>query len=97
MGQRRDVVYKGDGRVGESRVGVVLVSSVLGLFWGGAPVEVEEEKGFGGNLPMRQQGGTMGREGWDGFRETCHGRVYLRGRPANPYASKAALVAYKSG
>jgi len=77
-------VYEGDGRIRQSCDGVVPVSQVLGLVWGGTPVEVEEEIGLGGNLPMRQQGGQVGREGGNGLREACGGRVYLPGAADEP-------------
>jgi len=47
-------------------------------------VEVEEKIGLGGNLPMRQQGVTVGREGGNGFREVSRDRVYLWGGADEP-------------
>jgi len=82
--QCREVVYEGDGCVPQSCDGIVSVSWVLGLVRGRTPVEVEEEIGLGGNLPTRQQGGTVGREGQNAFRAACRGRVYLWGRAEEP-------------
>ena len=89
-------MYEGDSRIRQSWHRVVSVSWVLGLVRDGVPVEVEEEVGVGGNLPTRQQGGMVGGEGGNGFREACRGRVYLRWGADEPQASKAALVVYKS-
>ena len=83
-GQHRDIVYEADGRICQSGDGVVSVSWFLGLVRGGTPVEVEEEIGLGGDLPMRQQGGTVGREVGNGLREACRGWVYLRGGADDP-------------
>ena len=69
---------EGDGRVSQSCDGVVSVPRVPELVRSRAPVEVEEEIRLGGNCPTRYQGGAMWREGGEGFRETCCGRVYLR-------------------
>jgi len=82
--QHRDVVYVGDGHFHQSHDCLVSVYRVLGLVWGGTPVEVEEEIWLGGNLPTRQQGGTVGREGENGFKEACRGRVYLWGGADEP-------------
>ena len=77
-------MYEGDGRIRPSCDGVVSVCWVLGLVRGGAPVEVEEEVGLRGNLPTRQPGGTVGRQGGNGLREVCRGRVYLWGGADEP-------------
>jgi len=77
-------VYERDGGIRKGCDGVVSVSWVLGLVRGGTPVEFEEEVGLGGNLPTCQQGGTVGREGGNGFREGCRGRVYLLGGADEP-------------
>jgi len=71
-------MYDGDGRISQSCDGVVTVSWVLCLVRSRTPVEIEEEIGLGGNFPTCQQRGTVGREGGDGFREVCRGKVYLR-------------------
>ena len=77
MWHRRDVMYEGGSRVRQSCDSVVSIPWVLGLVRSRTPVEVEEEIWLGGNLPMRHQMGTVGREGGDGFREASGGRVYL--------------------
>ena len=77
-------MYEGDGPVGQSCDGIEPVSGVLGLVRGRTPVEVEEEIGLGGNVATRNQGGTEGREGGDGFREACRGRVNFRGGVDEP-------------
>jgi len=77
-------VYEGDGRVSQGCDGVVPVPWVLGLVWGRTPVEIEEEIGLGSNFATRYQGGTVGREGGDGLREACCGRVNLRGGADEP-------------
>ena len=77
-------MYKGDSRVSQGCDGIVLISWVLGFVQGGAPVEIEEEVRLRGNFPTRYQGGTVGREGGDGLRETCQGRVYLRSGADKP-------------
>ena len=82
--QRRDVVYEGDGRIRQGRDGVVSVSWALDLVRSGTPVEVEEKIGLGGDLPTRQQEGTEGREGGNGFSEASCGRVYFRGGADEP-------------
>jgi len=94
--QYQDVVYEEGGRVSQCCDGVVSVPWVLGLVRGGTPVEVQKEVGLGGNFPTRYQSGTVGREGGDGLREACSGRVYLRGGADEPLARKAALVAYQN-
>ena len=71
-------MYKGDGRIGQGCDGVMSIPWVLGLVRSRTPVEVEEEIGLGGNLPTCQQGGTVGREGGNGLRESCRSRVYVR-------------------
>jgi len=78
------MVYEEDGRVSQSCDGVVSVSRVFRLVRSGTPVEVEKEIGLGGNLPARQQEGTMGRQGRDGLGEACRGRVDLRGGANKP-------------
>ena len=82
--ERRDVVYEGDGHASQSRDSVVPVPRVLGLVRGTTPVEVEKEIRLGGNFPTRYQGSTVGREGGDGLREACCGRIYLRGGADEP-------------
>jgi len=72
-------MYKGGGRIGQSCDGVVSVPGILCLVRSRTPIEVEEEIRLRGDLPMRHQGGTVGRESGNGFREACRGRVYLRG------------------
>jgi len=69
---------EGDGRVRQSRDGVVSVPRVPGLVRRRTPVKVEEEIGLGGNFPTRNQGWAVGRECRDGLREACCGGVYLR-------------------
>jgi len=69
--QCSDVVYERDGRISQGCDGVVSVPRVLGLVQSGTPVEVEEEIRLGGNLPIRYQGGAVGREGGNGLREAC--------------------------
>ena len=69
---------------------------ILGLVLSRTPVEVEEEIRLRSNFPALYQGGTVGREVGNGLREVCRGGVYLRRRADEPYASKAALVAYKN-
>jgi len=76
--QGRHVVYKRDGCVSQGCDGVVSVPRVLELVRSRTPVEVEEEIRLGGKLPMRYQGGALWREGGDGLREACCGRVYFR-------------------
>jgi len=76
--QRSDLMYQGGGGVGQSCDGVVSVPWILGLVRSRTPVEVEEEIGLRSNFPARYQGGTVGREGGNGLREACRGRVYLR-------------------
>ena len=76
--QRRDIVNEGDGRVSQSCDGVVSVSRVLGLVRSRTPVKVEEEIRLGCNLHTRYQGGTVGGEGGNRFREACRSRVYLQ-------------------
>jgi len=70
--------------VSQSCDGVVSVPRVLGLVRIRTPVEVEEKIRLGGNFSTCHQSGTVGREGGDGPRETCRGRVYLRGGADEP-------------
>ena len=44
-------MYKGDGHIGQGCDGVMSIPWVLGLVQSEMPVEVEEEIGWGGNLP----------------------------------------------
>jgi len=82
--QSNHVVNEGGGCVSQSCDGIVSVPWVFGLVRSGTPVEVEKEIGLGGNLPARQQEGTVGREGWDGLVEACGGRIYLQGGADKP-------------
>ena len=78
------VVYEGDGRVSQGCDGVVSVPRVLELVRSRTPVEVEEVRRLGGNLPTRYQGGAVRREGGDGLREACRGRVNFWGGADKP-------------
>jgi len=56
----------------------VSVPRVLDLVQSRTPVEVEEMKLLGGNIPTRYQSGTVGREGGDLFMVAHCGRIYFR-------------------
>jgi len=94
--QGDQVVYEGDGRVSQDCDGVVSVPRVLGLVQSRTPFKVEEEIRLRGNFPTRYQGCAVWREGRDGLREACCGRVYFYRGADEPLASKAALVVYQN-